>query len=157
MANRSVRRAQIWAENGWVKCQTPFDKQKTPLFAEAVKTRIDCKLRQWSKSEGSWLVDPSCLDEIIEITREFYPDVLLLNGSPDAAAAAATPRPASEPLNDGTYGTMAILLRAASPEALRRVYRDLAVDLHPDHGGDQETMRRLNTAWDRIKMERGIK
>ncbi len=145
---------RIWAADGWIKCKTPYDEARTPLFASKLKAAINWKLRQWSPSERVWLVDPSCLDTLKKLAKEYFPDVIMMNGTPDAAASGGM---ASDPVEASTYGMMANVLRAASSEALKKVYKTLAVDLHPDHGGDNDTMRRLNTAWDRIKVERGIR
>jgi len=142
---------RIWAENGWIKCKVPY----SPNYVADLKATISWKLRQWSPSEKVWMVDPSCLDEAIEVAKRHFPNTVIMNGSPDATAAAGPVE--RDPLEDGTYGTMANLLRAASNDGVKRVYKALAADLHPDRGGDSDTMRRLNTAWDRIRMERGMK
>jgi len=42
------------------------------------------------------------------------------------------------------------------PEIMRAVYKAWAVNHHPDKGGDSETFKRINVAWDKIKEERGL-
>lgn len=150
---------RIWVENGWLKCKTPYDETVTPRFAAELKSVINWKLRQWSPSEKVWLVDPSCLDELLEIARRHFPKTVVMRetGAETAQSAPQEPRKRrQEQPDDGTYQTMANLLRVASTDALKRVYRALAADLHTDHGGDVETMKRLNVAWDRIRKERGV-
>ena len=151
---------RIWVENGWLKCKTPHNETVTPRFAAALKAAINWKLRQWSPSEKVWMVDPSCLDELLDIAKKFFPDVIVMRET-DAENARSAPqeswKPRQEQPDDGTYQTIANLLRVASTDALKRIYRALAADLHTDHGGDMETMKRLNVAWDRIRKERGIR
>lgn len=45
----------------------------------------------------------------------------------------------------------------ASEEVIRAAYKAEARRRHPDKGGSQEEMQRLNTAFAKIKEERGIK
>jgi hypothetical protein len=42
------------------------------------------------------------------------------------------------------------------PEIMKAVYLAWAKNHHPDVGGDSETFKRVNTAWDEIKKEKGI-
>jgi hypothetical protein len=43
-----------------------------------------------------------------------------------------------------------------SPEVMKAVYIYWAKNHHPDVGGDLETFKRVNAAWDQIKQERGF-
>lgn len=45
----------------------------------------------------------------------------------------------------------------APDEVVRLVYRHLAQRCHPDHGGSQEAMARLNRAYEEIARQRGWK
>ena len=42
------------------------------------------------------------------------------------------------------------------PEIMKAVYLAWAKHHHPDVGGDAETFKRVNVAWDKIKAERGF-
>ena len=44
-----------------------------------------------------------------------------------------------------------------SPESIRSRYRALALENHPDRGGDPEAMRELNFAYERISRHRGAR
>lgn len=145
---------RIWAESGWIKFKAAYDSIVTPLFAEELKHRVFWKLRQWSPSDKVWMVDPSALDDLIEIAKKHFPGVVVMNGQKTATQSQGA---AQDPFEDGTYGTVANLLRAASTASLKRIYLILAGDLHPDRGGDGDTMRRLNIAWDKIRSERGVR
>lgn len=147
--------ARIWAENGWIKFRAVYDPSLTPAFAESLKLRIPWKLRQWSPSEKVWMVDPSALDDLVEIARRFFPDVVISN----SGNGGKQERVQKEHFQDceTPYDAMADLMKVASFEAMKKVYKTLALDLHPDHGGDGDTMRVLNTAWDKICQQRGVK
>jgi len=139
---------RIWAENGWIKCVTPYSEE----FVNELKGKISWRLRQWSPSERVWMVDPAALDDLMEVAQKFFPSIAVVkNGE-----TSEPPESSVDYLEDGTYGTMANMLRVASVDTLKRLYKNLAMDIHPDRGGDKDTMRLLNIAWDRIKLERGI-
>ena len=46
--------------------------------------------------------------------------------------------------------------RNTPPEIMKAVYLAWAKNHHPDVGGDSETFKRVNVAWDKIKEERGF-
>jgi len=56
---------------------------------------------------------------------------------------------------DDPYAIMGIH-RNTPPEIIKAVYKAWAVNHHPDKGGDSETFKRINVAYDQIKKERGL-
>jgi DnaJ-class molecular chaperone len=48
------------------------------------------------------------------------------------------------------------MLRVAPDDVLKKVYRMIAAEIHPDKGGAPEAMIVLNTAWSEIKKERKL-
>ena len=43
----------------------------------------------------------------------------------------------------------------ATEEEVKKAYRDRARVSHPDRGGSQEEMKKVNAAWEAIKLFRG--
>jgi DnaJ-class molecular chaperone len=63
-------------------------------------------------------------------------------------------------LVQGVYSPLAVwdalhLKPTAPPELVQAAYKCLARIHHPDHGGDNESMRRLNAAYDRVRQNHG--
>ena len=56
---------------------------------------------------------------------------------------------------DDPYVVMGIH-RNTPPEIMKAVYLAWAKHHHPDVGGDAETFKRVNVAWDKIKAEKGL-
>ena len=46
--------------------------------------------------------------------------------------------------------------RSTPPEIIKAVYKAWAINHHPDKGGDVETFKRINVAYDQIKKELGL-
>jgi len=60
---------------------------------------------------------------------------------------------ANERGHDCTYTR---LMKYVKPETMKKIYRLIMLDVHPDHGGSDEGTKVANVAWDAIKKERGI-
>ena len=56
---------------------------------------------------------------------------------------------------DDPYVIMGIH-RNTPPEIMKAVYLAWAKHHHPDVGGDADTFKRVNVAWDKIKKEKGL-
>ena len=48
------------------------------------------------------------------------------------------------------------MLRVAPPELMKKIYRLIAAEIHPDKGGKPEDMITLNAAWTEVKKEKGL-
>lgn len=48
------------------------------------------------------------------------------------------------------------MLEGLPHATLKKIYRLIAVEHHPDKGGDGELLKRVNAAWDRLKKQLGI-
>ena len=57
--------------------------------------------------------------------------------------------------NEDPYAILGVH-KNTSPEVMKAVYIYWAKNHHPDVGGDSETFKRVNAAWDQIKQERGF-
>jgi hypothetical protein len=71
-----------------------------------------------------------------------------LAGAPSSAAkrkARRQTKPSADALTE-----FAVLLPRT---ALKAAYREAAKILHPDHGGNERKMQRLNAAWERVEKE----
>lgn len=145
---------RIYLENGWIKCKLPYDQERTPKFAKELKERISWKFRQYSPSEKAWMIDPYYKDDLIAIAVKYFPNIKVDGKSQNQQKQE--PAQQSGPKVNGTYHSIAALLRVASSDSLKRIYKILAADLHTDKGGDEETMKQLNIAWDSIRKERCI-
>ncbi len=65
------------------------------------------------------------------------------------------PPESSEPIGDlDMCFRMLGLSPSASWDEIERAYRNKAKIHHPDHGGDEDTMRTLNEAYNRLKEQR---
>lgn len=135
-----MEKATLFIKDSWIHVRTPYH----PKFIEALKTEIPWSSRKWSKEEKVWLVDPAYLDELITVCEPFF-DVSVLEPEPEVVVML--------PADAGgdPYSTM---LRLASPDLCKKIYRLIAAELHPDRGGDASKMTDLNLAWEAIQKSR---
>lgn len=134
-------RATLWVDKGWIHVRTPFDR----TFVDSLKALVPASDRRWDNEEKVWKVAAAWAGELETLVRAFYGEPTVLE--PEVVVVAA-PAASADP-----FGAM---LRLASDDGLKRVYRQLAAELHPDRGGAPERMIALNQAWELIRKERGI-
>ena len=130
-----------------------------PAWVEEVKTEIPGNYRTYEPLSRVWTVyDPYVL-VVVQITRELFNQVSERNRERyDDGKAASPPRsPGSQSSGIAGDPDFAVLyLRDDAPEVVgKAVYKVLATTLHPDRGGQEEAMKTLNAAWDRIRAKRG--
>jgi hypothetical protein len=143
--------ATVWIdpETRLIAVKFPFDKQIVELVnpKDSAGHKIDgffpAALRRFDYSRKLWLFDQSLMDKVEEF--------LTIHKFQVTDGTLAEERQGS---NDGSAYTE--LLAPLPDELLKRVYRLLATECHPDKGGSHEVMTKINQAWARIKQERGF-
>lgn len=132
-----MRTATVWIdpETRMIAVRTPYDT----AFTASVKTMILPSLRRWDPTRKIWLVDQSMMDKLQELLGRLGYEVH--DGT--MAAETATPSNGASPFHE--------MICDAPLDTLRKVYRVLAIDCHPDKGGNKDTMAKINVAWDKIQ------
>lgn len=72
------------------------------------------------------------------------------------ARARALPPPAGPVATDEHWSRVLNVPSHASTEDVKQAYRRAASSAHPDKGGSNELMARVNAAWARFAAERGL-
>jgi len=111
-----------------------------PELVEELKDSIPGEFRRWDPVEKRWLFSPLYLDDVEAICRHYF--------SPESISMDATGEISSSEL----FVQLFDLLRGEERE---RVYRTLAMALHPDRGGNTELMKQLNNAHDHFCNKNG--
>lgn len=121
---------------GWVDLHTPFDKK----FVDELKNQIQPSHRKWDPGQGVWHVNELFLDVVVELTKRYFDEVTTdLLQQPSIAVP------------ENMFMPVLQALKSMPDGALDKVYRTLATALHPDHGGSNELMTKLNQAYQQIK------
>jgi DnaJ-domain-containing protein 1 len=123
-------------------------------FFEAIyslKQHINPRDRKYSAERRTWHISwsarPSLNAWLTEMCRRFDVEIERSGRSERQRERAADPRPKSG-LKDA-YTTLH-LLPSAPPEVVKAAYRALAQLHHPDRGGDEEKMKRVNLAYEAL-------
>lgn len=140
MTKRSVPEIEI-VDDETLITRTRWNDRWLPEFQILVPARD----RHWSRDLKEWEVYGSrYFDAVIALTRRHFPTVKIVDSR----------RPASYERSiatlDQDYAQLG-LLPIAKPKIVRLVYRELAKEIHPDHGGSHEAMLALNASYERLQ------
>jgi hypothetical protein len=124
------------------------------LCIDTLKSSITSDMRSYNPATREWFVDEDAAGRMrrwLEYCRaNLHAEVEWLDGETyeDPEAEWTPPKP-ERPKASDPYVTLH-LLPSAPPEVVKAAYRALAVLNHPDKGGDEEAMKRLNEAYGRL-------
>lgn len=135
-------KATLWVKDGYIFVKTPY----VEAFIQELKADIPYGSRVFLKVEKVWRVDAAYHEDLLSVVKKHFGEPVILD--PEPAQVVVVEGSGKDP-----FGAM---LRVAPPEVLKKVYRMIAVEIHPDKGGKPEDMVTLNQAWDAVKKERGL-
>lgn len=143
----SQSQIRIWWDTS---CQayrvvTPYNRD----FIEALKQLMPFSDRAWDGASKMWTISEKFLGPVSTLAEKFFhtkPTIV----SKAQAESAQTPRAVlGTPLAEACEK----FFRLCPQDAMQKAYRNAAVVLHPDHGGDMQKMSELNSLWQRISKE----
>ena len=135
-----------------------FQSRDSDAFADlvsSIKCAIPPGLRAYRPAERCWQVDADAKSDLDEWLRQVQHTMPVRVVWTDETAGAKEERqhhqwpPAGyrkQPTREELYARLH-LLPDAPPELIKAAYRELAKLNHPDHGGNEETMKLLNEAF----------
>jgi hypothetical protein len=123
------------------------------LCIDTLKSAIAPDMRSYNPATREWFVDEDAAGRMrrwLDCCRaNLYAEVEWLEGETYEDPEAEWTPPKPKPKTVDPYVTLH-LLPSAPPEVVKAAYRALAVLNHPDKGGDEEAMKRLNEAYGRL-------
>lgn len=135
-------KATLWVKDGYIFCKTPY----VEAFIQELKADIPYGSRIFLKNDKVWRVDAAYHEDLLSVVKKHFGEPVILE--PETKEVVVVQGAGNDP-----FGAM---LRVAPADVLKKVYRMIAVEIHPDKGGKPEDMVVLNQAWDAIKKERGL-
>jgi hypothetical protein len=135
-------KATLWVKDGYIFVKTPY----VEAFIQELKADIPYGSRVFLKVEKVWRVDAAYHEDLLSVVKKHFGEPTILE--PEVKEVVVVEGASKDP-----FGAM---LRVAPAEVLKKVYRMIASEIHPDRGGKPEDMVTLNQAWDAIKKERGL-
>jgi hypothetical protein len=139
--------------HGWpyVLIHSPYD----PIIVQVIKTYSDSYDREWIADSKLWKIkSPDCADYIKRGLIGYGYTVRIIDPREliwPRATRIPTPPPGSQEKPDWADA----MFKAIPQKLHNKAYAALLKVLHPDAGGDNETMKQLNTARDRLSIVKG--
>ena len=109
----------------WVKVITPY----IPAFVDELKSSIQYDHRSWDPDGKFWLVNQLHIETLTELLNEHYDEVKVNLVSSDKT------------------NLFTQLFDIIPSDYHDKVYRSLLLALHPDNGGNNELISRLDKAY----------
>jgi len=134
-------KATLWVKDGYIFVKTPYN----PEFVQELKADIPASQRVWMGVDKVWRVAAAYHEDVYSVVRKHYGEPTVIEQEPQIVVQGG---PADDP-----FGA---LLRIAPDDVLKKVYRMIAAEVHPDKGAPAEAMVALNQAWSEIKKERKL-
>jgi len=119
------------AMTGWVELVTPFNE----LFVAELKSSIQPPHRKWEPIGKVWQVNDIYLDKVVPMLKKYFDEV-------------TTDLLQKEPVPSNLFKPLFAILGELPNGTIDKVYRSLAFALHPDKGGNNELMAKLNEAYE---------
>lgn len=148
-------RCRIWWDSslGAYRCSTPFSKE----FVEFIKIAIPVSDRAYDPTTKVWAFAEKYLDVILDTAKKVWkgPGEVVCITKAQTQQATASPAVAKATPEQ----VLVEFVKLLPIDALVAAYRKAAQELHPDRqeSSSMEKMTQLNTLWDRIKTDKGIK
>lgn len=132
-----------------------------PNFIEFIKAKIPASDRVWDPNVKTWFIKEPWFDVMVELAQQLWPGaVAVITRSQSEAAWTAQENARKAALAAQRQAVLgpfeSALLDFCSlcdEDALRAAYRKAALTLHPDRGGDKDTMAKLNASWFVVEQE----
>jgi len=115
--------------DGWVDLVTPYNAR----FVEQLKLLVQPSHRRWDPVLKVWHVNELYLEDVIDLLGHFFDEV--------------TTNLTVYDNNSSSDNVFKDVFRILPDDCKSKVYKSLAFALHPDKGGSQELMAKLNEAF----------
>jgi hypothetical protein len=138
MKASAEKTATLWADGGWIHVRTPYNVD----FVNSLKAEIERSQRKWNPDMKIWMVDVGALDQLVEIAERYYKVNVVEQEAPKVLVSG-----------DNPYSE---LLEGLPDDVLKKIYRLIAVECHPDRGNDGKLLSVANGAWGKIKKLRSM-
>jgi len=134
-------KATLWVKDGYIFCKSPYNQE----FVQELKADIPGGCRVFMPIDKVWRVAAAYHEDLLSVVRKHYGEPTILEPETTVTVVESTGK--------DPFGEM---LRVAPPELMKKIYRLIAAEIHPDKGGKPEDMITLNAAWTEVKKEKGL-
>ena len=136
----------FWDVNvGAYRMVTPYN----PAFVELLKQAMPASDRMWDATSKTWTLTEKYLDKVRALAEQCFHTTAVVVTRQQSEAASMPRTVAASPLDQIIVEFFRLLPYGAAQKA----FRQAAMELHPDRGGDISKMSALNAAWQRLEKD----
>jgi hypothetical protein len=129
-----------------LKISSP-DREAFFSAIESLKNYIAPYHREYDGVARQWVIDGAAdFYSWLDVVEQDYAAEVIWGNAKKQQTARKPPSPSTDELYAALH-----LLPTAPPELVKSAYRLLASLNHPDHGGDELAMKRLNLIYEKLK------
>lgn len=127
------------SKDGWFYVSAPYSPTITPKLVIDFKTWIESSDRKWNPETKFWEFKQIHLGRIITMLKKYYGNSITQNLTTE------------EPITSNPFKALFAILKSMPNGNMDKIYAALAQAIHPDHGGSDEQMKKLNEAYQEAK------
>lgn len=147
-----MAKCRVWWDPGVsaYRAQFPFKQQ----IVDFLKQFIPHSEREWNGDTKTWTFTESYLDGTVKFLQICFGNQEVATVTRTQYEAQQQPRSSVAVSKLNTNDMLLVDFMKLIPyEAARAAYRQAAILLHPDKGGDMEKMSKVNALWTKIQKE----
>jgi hypothetical protein len=133
-----------------------YTRHYNKSYVEKLKSLIPKEHRSWDESDYAWVVCGEYIVEACCVIREFYTveDLSAVSkylSDHEDSFRNFTGDADAEDTDDRDADPYSLMLRLASPKLIKKIYKLISAEAHPDRGGNDQAMGLLNECYRRIR------
>lgn len=150
---------KYWRSNGRTYIKTPFERR----FIEAIKDMIPRHARGYDPDNRVWHCTLEFEDAMLDAAHEYFGGLEEIPAPPDPHRDTPKdppknpPKAKDPPKQNLVNDPRIVFVNMLTDDALKKAYKAMVVEFHPDRGGKNEDMTALNAIFAEVTRLRGAR
>lgn len=143
---------KYWRSSGRTYIKTPFERR----FIEAIKDMIPRHARGYDPDNRVWHCTLEFEDAMLDAAHEYFGGLKEIPAPPEPHRSQKEKEPPPKQQNL-VNDPRIVFVNMLTDDALKKAYKAMVVEFHPDRGGKNEDMTALNAIFAEVTRLRGTR